>query len=102
MGQSEGDKNWERVLRATGVAIQRLMRHTEAGAAAGPSLTEVRFKLEADEGTSVLAVLKARGQKGDLVGFVGGTDLASTILSIAKKLQHDKVRWRVDRPWGES
>lgn len=63
-------------------------------------LYEVRFKLDADQGTSVLAVLKGLDGDKAVVGFVGGLDLPQVVMAIGRKLQKDALKWREDRPWG--
>ncbi len=101
MGTKQGDEHWEKELRAAGIALHHLKRHAEGGNGSSPMLTEVRLKLDADEGTSVLMILKATGSEGSLVAFVGGADMVSVILSAAKKIVAGVLRWREDRPWSE-
>lgn len=101
MNKHELEEIWEKRLRSLGMAIAQIGRHTADGSAEGPELTELRFQLEADNRTSVLLVVKARGQESDLVGFVGGPDLPSALLSLGKKLAAGAIKWREDRPWGE-
>lgn len=95
------ERDWDRRLRALGLAIVQVARHTADGVAAAPELTELRFKLEADNRTSVLVVVKARGEERDLVGFVGGPDLETAVIALGKKLGGDAMKWREDRPWAE-
>lgn len=97
--KSDGDEAWERLLRACGMGVQAIWREAGERGLRGVLLTEVRFKLDADDGTSVLAILK--GIEGDeqLVAFVGGPDLPTVVLSIQKKLAAVGLRWREDRPF---
>lgn len=99
MARNELDEQWEKRIRSLGLAVMEVERHQADGAAGGPELTELRYQLEADNRTSVLLILKARGENGGLVGFVGGSTLSDVLLSSAKKLRAGAVRWREDRPW---
>lgn len=99
MGQSQADRAWDAHLRAVGVALQRVTRHTHEGAAEGPTVYEVRFKLEADNRTSVLVIVKAHGQDHELIAFMGGPDLPTAVLALGKKLAGGAVKWREDLPW---
>lgn len=101
MGQSQADKAWDKHVRAVGMALLRLARHTHDGGADGPVLHELRLKLEADNRTSVLVIVKAHGQERELIAFTGGPDLPTAVIAVAKKLQGGSLRWREDRPWGE-
>lgn len=91
--------DWESYVSAVGVAIMHLNRHAVNGPAEGPSLTGINIKLDADNRTSVLVVLKAVEGEEKLVGFVGGPDLPTAIIAAGKKVAADVVRWREDRPW---
>lgn len=101
MNKREFEDRWEGHLRALGMAIARVSRHVEGGPGEGPVLTDLRFNLEADNRTSVLIVVKARGPAGGLIGFVGGPDLGTAVLSLAKKLSRGALKWREDLPWEE-
>lgn len=99
MGRDEKDEQWDKYVRRIGHALLQLERYAPGGQGKGLLLTEVRFKLDADNRTSVLVVLKAERGEERLVGFVGGADLSSVTIAAAKKILADAVRWREDRPW---
>lgn len=99
MSHKDRGEEWDKRVRAVGFALLRLERHAVGGQAEDVELTEVRFKLDADNRTSVLGILKGVRDGASLVGFVGGPDLTSTVLSAGKKLAAGAVRWREDRPW---
>lgn len=97
--KTEADERFERTLRALGFAVLRLQKANETAGEDGVRVTDLRFKLDADAGTSVLAVVKGvRGQE-ELVAFTGGPDLETAVLSLGKKVQAGGLRWREDRPW---
>lgn len=99
MGRSEADARWERLLRALGLAVLTLQKHAGDGTVGDVALTEIRFRLDADNRTSVLVILKGYGQDGLRVGFVGALDLESAVIAAAKALAAGVVRWREDRPY---
>ena len=65
------------------------------------TLTAIRFKLDADGGTSVLAILTGYKGDEDLVSFVGGFSLKACLLAIGKKLDRKRLSWRRSIPWEE-
>jgi len=95
----EHDRRWEEELRAVGLTVALIDRAAEPSAAGDLELYEIRAKLDADGGTSVLLILKARRGEEQLVGFVGGLTLTTALLAAGKKLRSDGIRWREDRPW---
>lgn len=101
MNKRELDQAFENELRALGASVVTLDTEGTSRARGSVVLYDLRFKLDADEGTSVLAVLKGVRDGQALVGFVGAPDLKTCVLATAKKLRADAVRWREDRPWGE-
>ena len=64
-------------------------------------LTSVRFKMDADGGTSVLCVLSGFVGERDMVAFVGGYDLVSCVMALRKKIMKKRLSWRESTPWGE-
>ena len=99
MGRSQDETTWEKRLRRAGLALGHLERFAIEGGFEGVELLELRFKLDADNRTSVLCVLKAQVGDERVVGFVGGLALTDVVIATAKKLVADAIRWREDRPW---
>lgn len=97
--KGESDERFERLLRALGYAVLKLQKRNGTPDAQGVRLTEIRFKLDADNRTSVLVILKGDGGDGPVVGFAGGPDMETAVLSAAAKIEGGGVRWREDRPW---
>lgn len=96
----EADVRFERTLRALGFAVLNLQKANEKAGRDGVRVTDIRFKLDADNRTSVLVILKGVREEEALVGFTGGPDLEVAVLSAAGKLSAGAVRWREDRPYG--
>ena len=101
MHNGEADERWERQLRAMGLAVAGLQNCTHIGRGSGPTVIELKFKLEQDNRTSVLVIVKARGEEGGLVGFVGALDLETAMIAVEGKLRAGSMKWREDRPWSE-
>ena len=99
MGRSKADEHWDRENRALGLAVRRVWQATEVAKVDEPELTEVRFKLDADNRTSVLVILK--GVQGDRrrISFVGGFDLPAALLAVSKKMAAGALKWREDLPY---
>lgn len=97
--QDSLEGRWEKLLRRLGLSIQEMERHAVNGQDLSPELIDIRFKLDADNRTSVLVVLKAIEEGEQLVAFTGGVDLSSAVIATAKKLKAGALKWREDRPW---
>lgn len=100
MGKAEYEALWEKRLRSVGVAVVRLEKPPRGTVEQKVTLTEVRFKLDADNGTSVLAVVKGRRGAEKLVAFAGGSTLTEVLMALGKKLEKGVLKWREDRPYG--
>lgn len=99
MARDIDDGRLEKALRRVGYSAAHVERAAVGVVAEEPVLYEVRFKLDADQGTSVLAILKAQGEAGPLVGFVGAPDFSTCLIALGAKLAAGAVKWRVDKPW---
>lgn len=100
MGRQAEDR-FHQVVQAAGLAVLALSRESAEGALWGVRLTEVRVKLDADAGTSVLVVAKGVKDSGKVIAFVGANTLEAGLIALKKKLQAGVLRWREDLPWGE-
>lgn len=101
MPRDTHDQDWDRRCMAVGRAVDMLNNWAVDETPKGVKLTKVSFKLDADQGTSVLAILQGDTEDGSVVGFVGGLDLPTTILAATRKVRGAAVRWRENKPWGE-
>ncbi len=99
--KQEYDERFEKLVRALGFAVMNLQKANTRAEPGVVRVTDIRFKLDADNRTSVLVVVKGVRGGEQLVGFTGGTDLESAVLALGGKLTGQTVRWREDRPWGE-
>lgn len=97
--QTDDDGRFEKLVRALGFAVMNLQKANVRTGAGVVRVTEIRLKLDQDNRTSVLVIVKGVRGGEAVVGFVGGIDLEAAILSLAGKLTSRTVRWREDRPW---
>lgn len=101
MARQDLEKAFEGRLRSLGYAVLRMENAGDADRGTGVVITDVRFKLGADGGVGVLAVIKGVREGALLISFVGGNDLTSTVLAVGKRLEKGALRWREDRPWAK-
>jgi hypothetical protein len=101
MAKSDRDYElqYEKRLRALGQSIEHLERASLPATAGDVLLYEIRFKLDADQGTSVLAIVRGLRDEEAVVGFCGSLDLPTCVLTLAKKVARETMRWREDLPW---
>lgn len=99
MASSEGDVRFEKLLRALGYACLRVQKGANGGFDGDIVLNEVRFKLDQDNRTSVLVIVKAASGEGKKVAFVGGPDFETAMLALGKALAGASLKWREDRPY---
>lgn len=97
--RSDGDQRFEAQLRAIGFALLRLQQANGGDGVEEPRVTDIRFKLDADNRTSVLVVLKGVQEGQVMVAFAGGPDLETAVIAVGKKVAGGALRWREDRPW---
>jgi len=98
--KSQADERFEKQLRALGFAILRLQKASEEADPEGFRVCEVRIKLDADNRTSVLLIVKGVMGAEPMVAFAGGSSLESAIITLSKQIEAGTVRWRDDPPWG--
>lgn len=101
MARDLGQGEWDKYVRRLGLSLLHLGRSAPGGEGEGPTILDLRFKLDHDNRTSVLLVMKAEGESDTLVGFIGGHDLATVVIAAAKKVRAGAVNWRRDVPWSE-
>lgn len=94
-----GDERFEKQLRGLGYAVLRIQGASEGGDLGAVRLVEVRAKLDADNRTSVLLILKGVLDGEQQVAFVGGPDFETAVFTLGKKLAGEGLRWRYDPPW---
>lgn len=93
------EQRFEKQLRALGYAVLRIQRANNVDEKTGVRVTDVRIKLDADNRTSVLVILKGVSEEGARVAFVGGGDLEGAVIAVGKRLSGEALKWREDRPW---
>lgn len=97
--QSEADERFQKLVRALGFAVLRIQKLNEVAGEDGVRVTDLSFKLDADNRTSVLVVVKGTAEGAAVVGFVGADSMESAVLALSKRLVGGSVKWREDLPW---
>lgn len=97
--QSEADERFRNQVRALGYAVLRMQKYNEVAGDDGVRVTDIRFKLDADNRTSVLVIVKGTAEGAGVVGFVGAESMESAVIALSKRLVGGSVKWREDRPW---
>lgn len=100
MHKGEGDARFERLLRALGYGVLTIQKASGDRGDGGVLLNEIRFKLDADNRTSVLVILKGTMGADKVIGFTGAPNLETAVLAVKQKLEGGAVRWREDLPYG--
>lgn len=99
MSKHDYEVAWEKRLRALGVSAERVDQAAAGDGLEGRTLYDIRFQLDADNGSGVLVIVKSRSASGKEVGFVGGSTFTEALLSVGKRLARESLKWREDKPW---
>lgn len=92
---------WAKAMQNVGEFLDNLEDWEVPGQPEGTVLTGVSIRLPTADRPEVLIVLKASGEGGRFVGFVGGLDLTQAILVWRARWMAAGMKWRKDRPYGE-
>ena len=99
MRDAELDKLWMKKL----TAVAHMVMAIDAGAGCKGleegRLTSIKFLLPSQERGDCLLVIKAVDEHGDHVGFVGGPDVATILLTWRKKEAAQGLTYREDAPY---
>lgn len=101
MSKRDEDSRYERLAHHVLYTLEQLERLADVDDPEAICLTGVKFKLDADGGTSVLCILQGFVGEQEMVAFAGGYDLISAVMALRKKLQKKRLNWRESKPWGE-
>lgn len=101
MRKLDAEERVNRRNRRTGEFIQALTEGRGAQGLQEGKVTGISVRLPTDESPEAFLVVKATGQDGDKVGFVGGLDLVQAILVWAAKDARGGLKWRKDVPYDQ-
>lgn len=85
--------------RRVGEFIQALTRGRGASGIIGGEVARITIRLPTVDAPEVLLVVKAEGDEGRRIAFVGGLDIVQAILVWAAKDARGGLKWREDVPW---
>lgn len=92
---------WLKAMQRIGEFVESLGQLPVKGVPEDTELKGFNVRLPTEERPDALIVLKASGEGGAFVAFMGGLTLAQAILGWRAEHVAGKIRWRVDVPWGE-
>lgn len=98
MRDAELDKLWMKKLGAVAHAVMAIDAGAMCKAIEGGYLVSIKVLFPVAGRLDCLVVAKAATASEDYVGFVGGPDLATTLLTWRKKEAGEGLRFRVDEP----
>lgn len=101
MRRTEAEERVNRANRRVGEFLQALTSGRGASGVPEGAVTRVTIRMPTLEQPEALLVVKASGESGDVVAFVGGLDLCQAILVWAAKDAGPGLKWREDIPWAE-
>lgn len=97
MSHQTKEELFDRELRALGYAATFLNRYNDGEECGGVVITGMSIRLDADEGTSTLAVLRGFNSEGRFVAFVGASSFSDCLLAVGKRCKAEALRWRPDQ-----
>lgn len=68
----------------------------------GGVVSGFRLTLPTEADPMVLLIVKASGEKGQFIAFVGAPTATAALLAWRARERAGGMKWRVDKPWGES
>lgn len=99
MRNADLEKEWTKRVGAIGEFIEAVGKGRGVTGLPGGQVTRVTLRYPTEERPEALVVVKASGEGGDSVGFVGGLDIGAALLTWRAKDASKGLKWRADRPW---
>ena len=100
MRQVDAEAREEQRNRRVGEFVQALTQGRGATGVPGGRVTRITMRLPTEASPETLLVVKAIGDDGDVVAFVGGLDVVQALLTWRARDRKDGLKWREDKPWG--
>jgi hypothetical protein len=97
----EREAIWDKRVRAVGEFIEAIGGGRGTTGLRGGSVTRITIRCPSREEPEALLVVKATGEDGDVVAFVGGLDVSTALLTWRAKDGSKGLKWRADKPWSE-
>ncbi|MCK4626632.1 MAG: hypothetical protein KAV00_15040 [Phycisphaerae bacterium] len=101
MRKADAEARVNAANRRVGEFLQALTQGRGASGILEGRVTRVTVMMPSEDRPEALLVVKATGDLGDRVAFVGGLDVVQAILVWAAKDSSKGLKWREDLPWSE-
>lgn len=101
MRAADREAEWLKSMQRVGEFLTLWDRPGGPGLPEGTELEGLSIKFPSGDRTDTLIILKASGDVGRFVGFMGGLTLTQALLTWRAKALKDVVKWREDVPFGE-
>lgn len=101
MRDAEREARWLKRAQGIGEFLEATGEGRGAKGVEGGRVVRLTIRYPTGDNPEVLLVVKVQGKGGDFVGFVGGLDVGTAVLTWRAKDGGKGLKWREDRPWGE-
>ncbi|MCK4627327.1 MAG: hypothetical protein KAV00_18590 [Phycisphaerae bacterium] len=102
MRNGELEQAWTKRVSAIGEFIEAVGNGRGTTGLPGGVVTRVTLRYPTEDRPEALVVVKVSAEDGDHVGFVGGLDIGTALLTWRAKDGVKGLKWREDRPWSGS
>lgn len=102
MRAADLEKAWTKRMVRVGEWVAYLSTEGRLPGLEGAQLDEIRIRWGQPHRTDVLLVIKASVEEQRYVAFVGALTVADAMLAWRAKKMGGGLRWREDRPFGET
>lgn len=99
MRDATREQEWTKRVAAIGEFMESVGHGKGATGVRGGAVTGITIRCATVDRPEVLLIVKAMGEDGAVVGFVGALDLGTAILTWRARDGAKGLRWREDRPW---
>ena len=99
MRDGELEQVWTKRVSAIGEFMESIGKGRGVTGVPQGRVTRVTLRYPTEDRPEALVVVKVSGKDGDVVGFVGGLDVGTALLTWRAKDGAQGLKWRVDRPW---
>lgn len=101
MRQVDAEARLAKIHRRVGELLDSVGERMPIKGLVNARITRINIRTQTETDPGVLLVIKATGEQGDHIAFVGGLDIIQALLSWRAKEAGPGLRWREDVPWTE-
>jgi len=93
------EQQWMKRLAAVGEWLEAVENGHGTEGLHEASIRDIRIRLASESDPGVLIIVRAFDDRGKWVGFVGGLDACTALLTWRQKDRSGGLKWSVDKPW---